>query len=166
MASGLNKQLTLNSINGYLKSNLEKDKQRAIDLLIKADPKLRGLFINMLALKRLKHELKALMKTIAHEYSDHLKLILKTQPIKYEEILPAARAALKCHQKMIIANLIEHIRKKNPKLAQKLNKKIEDLPDLVLPTIRENNTKIFDSIKPVPTKYPSLFLGIRKLFRK
>lgn len=162
LAASLNKKQVIDRINEYLKNNLEDDKQRAVALLIKADPKFRGLFINPFILKKLRIELKALMKTVAFEYSIFLKSILKNYFFKNDDVLPAARAALKCHQKIIIANFIQHLREKNPKHAHKLDQEFNEFPDLMLPTVRKNNAKAFETIHSKKKWCPKLFASLRK----
>lgn len=132
-------------INSYFQDIQNVHKDQSILLIKKVDPMLLGSFITPGILKKIRFEFKILMKAIATDFAQALNRILKKCNVQASEVQCLASTTLKCHQKLIMANFLEHLHQNNPKSADTLKIALEQFTDIVMPIIRKNNSEVFSS---------------------
>ncbi len=165
MDLSLKKKKVIDEINHYFLKKASIHNQEASNLLIKIDPKFRGLLFNSGLLKKIKVEVNVMMKRIALDFSEFLELTCARYGIQSSSVISVARSMLKNHQKLIIQNLLTTIRQKNPKLASNLKDKLDQFPDLVLPSIRKNNVEAFSQKKSKITILTKLSIMLKKAYK-
>lgn len=162
----LSKRKVISEIKQYFFEHDLPHKQRASAILVKIDPKFRGLLINSATIEKLGIELDDFMNTLSVEFSAFLVDTAKQHNIKLQSISAVARRKLKAHQQYIMRNLLLEIKQKNETMANHLRGKLDLFPELLLPGIKENNDRIFSFSSTTQSGWQAFISNIAMCVRR